>query len=75
MKWIGLTLISGVMGIFLAVMAQTAFPNLTQAGFTAAAVAASVTIFAIMMRLTLTAGPIEVRPPNEWDLHRHLKKS
>ena len=75
MKWIGLTLISGVMGIFLAVMAQIAFPSLTQFGFTAAAVAASVTIFAIMMRLTLTAGPIEVRPPNEWDLHQQLKKS
>lgn len=75
MKWIGLALMSGIMGIFFAVMAQIAFPNLTQPGFTAAAVLSSVAIFAIMMRLTLTAGTIEVRPPNEWELHQRLKKS
>ncbi len=75
MKWIGLALMSGIMGIFFAAMTQIAFPNLTQSGFTAAAVLASVAIFAIMMRLTLAAGTIEVRPPNEWELHQRLKKS
>jgi hypothetical protein len=67
MKWIGIALTSGVMGIFLAVMALTAFPMLTQTGFMATAVIASVMIFAIMMHMTLAAGTIEVRPPNEWD--------
>lgn len=73
MKWIGIAVMSGIMGIFLATLAEIALPSLTQTGFMAAAVLASVAIFAIMMRLMLTAGTIHVRPPNEWELHHRLK--
>ena len=54
MKWIGIGVMSAIMGVFLAVMAQTAFPALTEAGFTAAAVLASAVILAILVRLTVT---------------------
>jgi hypothetical protein len=70
MKWMGLAITSAVMGVFLAVMAETAFPALTQEGFTAAAIAGGIMIFAIMMRLTLAAGTIEIRPANEWDARK-----
>ncbi|HEY7989938.1 MAG TPA: hypothetical protein VID77_00990 [Stellaceae bacterium] len=75
MKWMGVAIMSAIMGVFLAVLAQTAFPWLTQSGFMAAAVVASVMIFAIMMRLALTAGTIEVLPPNEWDIHHKLRNT
>ncbi|MGH6980163.1 MAG: hypothetical protein ACREFC_03055 [Stellaceae bacterium] len=75
MKWMGVAIMSAIMGVFLAVLAQTAFPSLTQSGFLAAAIVASVGIFAIMMRLALTAGTIEVRPPNEWDIHHKLRNT
>lgn len=70
MKWMGLAITSAVMGLFLAVMAETAFPALTQEGFTAAAVIGGIAIFAIMFRLALTAGTIEVHPAGEWDARK-----
>ncbi len=73
MKWIGIGVMSAIMGVFLAVMAQTAFPALTEAGFTAAAVLASAVILAILVRLTVTAGTIVVHPPEEWDIAAKLK--
>ena len=75
MKWMGIAITSAIMGVFLAVLAQTAFPRLTHSGFLAAAVAASVLIFAILMRLALTAGTIDVRPPIEWDIHHKLRNT
>jgi len=75
MKWMGVAIMSAIMGVFLAVLAQTAFAWLTQSGFVAVAVLASIAIFAIMMRLALTAGTIDVRPPNEWDIHHKLRNT
>lgn len=73
MKWIGIGVMSVIMGVFLAVMAETAFPALTEAGFTAAAVLASAVILAILVRLTVTASTIVVHPPAEWDIAAKLK--
>jgi hypothetical protein len=75
MKWMGIAITSVIMGTFFAVIAQTAFPALSPNGFTAAAIIGTAMILAIMIRLTLTAGTIEVRPPNEWDIHHKLRKS
>jgi hypothetical protein len=67
MKWMGLGITSAVMGMFLAAIAETAYPALSPEGFIAAAVAGGAMIFAIMIHLTLSAGHIDVRPPGEWE--------
>jgi protein-S-isoprenylcysteine O-methyltransferase Ste14 len=73
MKWIGIGLMSVIMGVFLAVVAQTVYPALTEFGFIAAAIGASAAILAILVHLLATAGTIAVYPPAEWDISAKLK--
>ena len=73
MKWIGIGVTSLVMGVFLAVAAQTAYPALPDTGFLAAAIVATAFILSIMIRLTVTAATIDIRPAMDSNVAAKLK--
>jgi len=61
MKWLGVILMSGVKGIFLAELIQAFFPTLAGAALVITASVGTVLILDTLIRLARTASTIEVR--------------
>ena len=67
MKWVGMGITSGIMGIVVAAIAQAAIPALTLEIFAVAAIAATLMVFTIMARLAFTPGSIEASEIRTWN--------